>query len=820
MSQTHERSKPLRLLIVEDVPDDALLLVDYLQSNGLAMLDWRRIDTEQAMHEAMQRQWDMVVSDYSMPHFSGARALQILREYDPDTPFIFVSGTIGEETAVEAMKAGAQDYVMKGQLTRLPHTIARELHEVVLRQERREAHETLRKLSLVVKQTIDSVFITDPDGRIEYVNPAFEILTGYRHEEVIGHTPALLRSDSHGADYYKKLWQTLKAGKIFRGNLVNRRKNGELFYEEKVIAPLKNEQGDIAYYVSTGRDITERIKAEETRARLTAILEATPDLVAILEPDGSLHYLNGAGRRLLGLSAQENVEGQRLEAIFPITAARQFTDHIFPAAERDGTWSGEMLLPLANGETVPLLQVVLTHYDAEGNIEYLSTIGRDISERKRFEAELRHHATHDRLTGLPNRFFLQDRFRNSLELAQRYKRYVAVLFLDLDDFKRINDSLGHAAGDTLLQNVAQRLTNCLRPTDTVARHGGDEFTIIAGDLERVENVLTVLAKLRAEFDRPMSIAGHEIYTTFSIGIALYPQDANEIEDLLRHADTAMYSAKACGASQYRFYAAQMNVRGHELLAMEAQLRHALKHHEFVLHYQPQMDLSSGRICGAEALVRWRHPVRGLVSPADFIPLLENSGLITTMGDWVLREACRMHHRCRACGWDTLRISINVSAVRFNDADLVNKVRAVLQEEAMPPQLLELEITENILMRDPVLAADTLKALHGLGVRVAIDDFGTGYSSLAYLKQFPLNVLKIDQMFVRDIVTDPKGAAIVEAGIFLARKLGLEVVAEGVETRAQLDFLQLNGCDLIQGYYLSRPLPEERLMDFLGELDSS
>lgn len=814
MPQICERSKPLRLLIVEDMEDDALLLVDYLQSSGQMTLDWRRVDTAQAMRDALQQYWDIVISDYSMPYFSGADALRILRESDPDIPFIFVSGTIGEEAAVEAMKAGAQDYVMKGQLTRLPHTIERELHEVSLRRERREAHETLRKLSLVVKQTIDSVFITDPDGRIEYVNPAFEKLTGYSHEEAIGQTPALLCSDNHDSHYYKKLWQSLKAGKIFRGNMVNRRKNGELFYEEKVITPLKNEQGHITHYVSTGRDITERIKAEETRERLMAILEATPDLVAILELDGNLRYLNGAGRRLLGLSVEENIEGRCLEDIFPTITARQFTDHIFPAAKRDGTWSGEMQLPLAEGEAMPLSQVVLTHYDAEGHIEYLSTICRDISERKRFEAELQHHATHDQLTGLPNRFFLQDRFRNSLELAQRYDRYVAVLFLDLDDFKRVNDSLGHAAGDTLLQQVSQRLLSCLRPTDTVARHGGDEFTIIVGDLERVESVLTVLGKLRAEFDRPMLIDSREIYTTFSIGIAIYPQDGNEIEDLLRHADTAMYRAKTAGASQYQFYAAEMNARGHELLVMEAELHHAVKHQEFVLHYQPQMELKAGRICGVEALIRWRHSTRGLVSPADFIPLLENSGLIITVGEWVLREACRMHRRCREAGWDSLRISINVSAVQFNDAELVNKVRTALHEEAMPPQLLELEITENILMRDPVQATDTLKELCGLGVRIAIDDFGTGYSSLAYLKQFPLNVLKIDQTFVRDIATDLKDAAIVEAGIFLARKLGLEVIAEGVENREQLDFLRKNGCNLIQGYHLSRPLPGTDFMDFL------
>lgn len=750
-----------------------------------------------------------------MPYLSGTRALEIVRQHDPDIPLIFVSGTMGEDTAVEAMKCGAQDYVMKGNLNRLLPAVDRELREAQQRRERRQAEQILRKLSLVVKQATDSVFITDPEGRIEYVNPAFEKLTGYTADEIKGKTSAIFGSGKHDTAFYQQLWQILTHGDIFTGILINRRKNGELFHEEKVITPLKDVQGRITHFVSTGRDITARVHAEDAHARLVSILEATPDLVAIFEQDGRLRYLNGAGRQLLGLGAEEDVSTCYVQDLFLEGTAQQQISQALMDIHQHGVWNGETTLRVAGGGGLPVSQVVLAHRNTEGGIEYLSTIVRDISERKRFEAELQHQTTHDRLTDLPNRFFLIDRFASALEYARRHGGYVAVLFLDLDNFKRVNDSLGHAAGDALLQQVAQRLKDCLRSNDTVARHGGDEFTIIASDLEDSENVLVVLHKLQAIFERPVIVGSQEIYITFSIGIALYPHDGDQIEDLLHHADVAMYQAKSSGPNQYRFYAADMNARGHELLALEADLRRALEYEEFLLHYQPQLDLRSSRITGVEGLIRWQHPARGLLSPADFVSLLENSGMIIPVGEWVLRQACKAHRIRREAGqFDDVRVSINVSAAQFNDAHLLDKVRRALQDEQMPQQALELEITENILMQDPVNAVEVLRAIHALGVRIAIDDFGTGYSSLAYLKRFPLDVLKIDQTFVNDLIDDPGDAAIVEASISLAHKLGLEVIAEGVETAEQFEFMRIHDCDLVQGYYLSRPLPKSQLIQLL------
>lgn len=807
-------TEPLRILIVEDSEDDTLLLVDQLEIEGGRSVDWHRVETENALNEALRRQWDIVLSDYTMPHLSGMQALKVVRQHDLDLPFIFVSGTIGENTAVQAMKSGAQDYVMKGNLSRLAPAVARELEEAQQRRERRQAEERLRKLSQVVEQAADGVLVTDPNGFIEYINPAFERMTGYGRAEIIGNKPSLLKSGRHDQAFYQAIWKTVTQGEIFRGTLINRRKDGELFYEEKIITPLKDEQGHVAHLVSTGRDITERVKAEEARAQLVAILEATTDLVAILDPGGCLHYLNNAGYRLLGIDPADMDIGKFcLTELFPERIKQQLESEALPIAYRTGSWSGETALRRMDEIEVPVSQVLLVHRDAAGKVEYLSTIARDISERKRFEAELQHQATHDILTGLPNRVLLMDRLRAEVERARHANNSVAVLFLDMDNFKRINDSMGHAIGDALLQQIADRLQAALRPNDTIARHGGDEFAIIAGDLARSENVLAVLRKIYAAFDRPMTLGAQEAYITFCTGIALYPHDGINVEDLLRNASTAMYRAVLAGHNQYRFYAPDMNARSHELLTLETELRLAFKRSEFVVYYQPKAEFSSGRIVSMEGLIRWQHPQRGLVSPAGFVSMLEESGLIIPVGEWILAQACA---EFKEMGLQDMRISVNVSASQFNDPGLLRKVSRIMKQENMAANSLELEVTENIVMQDPAAAAETLKKLRALGVRIAIDDFGTGYSSLSYLKRFPLDALKIDQSFVSDLTKDPNDAAIVEASITLGKKLGLEVVAEGVETKEQFEFLRAHGCDLAQGYYISRPVGKDELIDLLRQ----
>ena len=807
--QKEENDMHLRALIVEDSADDALLLLDHLEKTGFHV-DWLRVDTEQDFVAALDQAWDIVFSDYSMPRFSGGRALKLLRQHDSNLPFVFVSGTIGEETAVAALKAGAQDYVMKGNLERLAPTVARELAEARLRRERQQTEQTLRKLSLVVEQAADSVFITDPQGRIQYVNPAFEHFTGYAAAEAIGRTPTLLKSGHHDAALYRQMWETILAGQAFRGTLINRRKDGTLFHEEKTVAPLTDDAGRITHFVSTGRDITDQVHAEEEQARLLAILEATTDFVATMDTEGKLRYLNRSGRAMLGFTDEADVNGQ--------PAPEEWTKKWLTDAQPnlDGVWHEETTMQGADGRQVPVSQVMLSHRDAEGQVAFVSTIARDIADHKRFEQELRHQATHDALTGLPNRVLLFDHLETELARAQRGRNLAAVLFLDLDNFKRVNDSLGHAAGDALLREVATRLLTCLRPNDTVARYGGDEFTILIGDLASVENISVIVHKLRSAFERPLAIMGRELFVSFSIGISLYPNDGNEPEILLQNADTAMYRAKRRGSNQYQFYAPDMNARGQELLALETDLRRALERDEFLLYYQPQLELRSGRIVGFEALLRWQHPQHGLTPPASFVSLLEETGLIVPVGEWVLRQACAQTRALREAGLDAMRISVNVSARQFGDRALVDMVRQILREQDMRPEHLEIEITESTVMQDVQTAGDILAALDALGVRLAVDDFGTGYSSLAYLKRFPLDTLKIDRAFIQDLPGDANMAAIAEASIFLGRKLGLDVVAEGVENAGQVAFLRAHDCDLIQGYHLSRPMAADSIEDFLAQ----
>jgi diguanylate cyclase (GGDEF)-like protein/PAS domain S-box-containing protein len=704
---------------------------------------------------------------------------------------------------------------MKHNLVRLAPAVRRELDDARGRRERRTAEQSLRKLSLAVEQSADGVFITDAQGCIEYVNPAFEQLSGYSADEVVGRTPAVVKSDRHDPEYFQHMWATLLSGDVYRDTVVNRRKDGTLFYEEKTITPLTEDGGGITHFVSTGRDVTDRMRAEETRARLVAILEATTDFVATADADGKLLYLNRAGRRLLGRGAGDDIAGMLLAECHSEHGSQHLLQEALPRAAADGVWVGENTLHGMLRQEIPVSQVVLAHRGVDGKIEFYSTIARDITERKRHEAELRHQATHDNLTGLPNRTLLGDRLSSEISRASRQGRLLALIFLDLDNFKRVNDSLGHPAGDNMLKEVGRRLTRCLRPNDTVARYGGDEFVVLGGDLGSVEHVLVVMSKLRSTMEAPIRIGQRDVFITFSAGIVLYPGDGEDPETLIKNADTALFRAKAKGRSQYQFYAPEMNARSQELLDMETGLRQALVRNEFRIHYQPQLNLLTGHITGCEALLRWQRPGHErLIPPDEFVPLLEESGLILPVGEWVLRNACSQWRAFQASHRMPPRIAVNVSARQFGDHKLVDMVARVIKEEGVRPDALEIEITESTMMEDVHLAGEMLDALDGLGVRLAIDDFGTGYSSLAYLKRYPLDVLKIDAAFIRDLAHDADDAVITAASISLGHNLGLEVVAEGVETREQYDMLRTLGCDTVQGYYVSEPLPPERAVPFV------
>lgn len=430
------------------------------------------------------------------------------------------------------------------------------------------------------------------------------------------------------------------------------------------------------------------------------------------------------------------------------------------------------------------------------------------------ESEERYR-THDKLTGLANRALLHDRLGQSIRFARRSERLVAVLLLDLDRFKVINDSLGHSFGDELLCHAARRLEQAVREADTVARMGGDEFVVLLAEVAGEEDVGPVAKKLLEELTRSFLVGGREITVTASLGISLYPRDGTDSETLVRNADIAMYQAKEEG-DDFRFYSPEMNLRAHETLELEADLRRALERGEMCLHYQPEIDLTSGRIVGAEALLRWQHPQRGMISPAVFIPLAEETGLILALGEWVLTSVCAQIRSWQAQGLPAVPVAVNLSARQFRKNDLAETVRLILHQSGLDPRLLKLELTESMIMQEPPAATATMQQLKRLGVGLALDDFGTGYSSLNYLRRFPVDVLKIDRSFISDVASDPSAAAVATSIVAIAHSLGLQAIAEGVETREQLDFLCRCGCDSCQGFYFSRPVPAEEFAHLLRQ----
>jgi diguanylate cyclase (GGDEF)-like protein len=453
-------------------------------------------------------------------------------------------------------------------------------------------------------------------------------------------------------------------------------------------------------------------------------------------------------------------------------------------------------------------------FDREGSAAGSVIVFRDVTAARAMAKKMTHSFEHDALTGLPNRLLLNDRIEQAIAMAPRHDRQVAILFLDLDGFKHINDSLGHPTGDKLLQSIAKRLVGCVRNSDTVSRQGGDEFVVLLTDAGQWEDAVIVAERILKAVAQAHPIEDHDLNVTTSIGVSVYPDDGEDAETLIRNADTAMYQAKAHGRHSYKFFKPAMNVRAVERHSIEASLREAIENDEFVLHYQPKVDLETGAITGAEALIRWTHPTRGVLSPDQFVPIAEDSGLIRQIGTWVLREACRQARSWLDQGLPPITMAVNVSASELSDETYVQRLFATLSETGMEPDFLELELTESVLMKHAHSAAIILQALRRTGIRVALDDFGTGYSSLSYLRDFPIDSVKIDRSFVNEVTSLQEDTSIVKAVISMAQSLGLRVVAEGVENLDQFQFLRAHSCDEAQGFLFSRAVPPDEFATLL------
>lgn len=660
--------------------------------------------------EIERHSFDLLITDLRIPEIKGIAALEYLKNNHMTSPVIVLTGANEADSARRIMKSGAFDCLNKPIIEEhLLTTVQRALtHREILERnlhlerenqdylDRLERHVAKRKVVLLMAEKIiacalEGIIVTDTDGIIEFVNPAFSTITGFSAEEAIGQRPSILKNDKQGADFYEELWATL---------------------------------------VTTGH------------------------------------------------------------------------------------WEGEVWNQKKNGNIYPLSVSISAIRDSEGRVTNYASFINDITRRKEDEKEIYFRGNYDYLTRLPNRSLFEERLTHAISRAKRDSQIMAVLFLDLDNFKNVNDTFGHSVGDLLLKEASDRLMATLRESDTVSRLGDDEFAILLEEVANEFEVKDVVCRLMACMNKSYILDGYEVFVSTSIGISLFPDAGDSSETVVKSAGIAMYHAKEKGKNRYEFFAKEMSDRLLKRLAIETGLRKALENDGLVALYQPQVDSETGRIHGLEALMRWQRPGFGLESPSEFIPVAEESGLIVKMGEWILREACYEVKRWHNAGFDDLRMSVNVSAKQFEKKGLVRIVRLILLETNLAPHHLELEITESAILADEEKATKIMRQLNDLGVHISIDDFGTGYSSMSHLRKFPISKLKVDKSFVDDISSDNDNMAIVRATISMGQSMGLRVIAEGAETKEQIRILKENGCSHIQGYYFSPPATPDKILDLL------
>ena len=659
----------------------------------------------------------------------------------------------------------------------------------------------------VLHNLADGVICFDRQGRVILFNRVAVEIFGYSAAELINNDITVLFSKKSESEDCISVSSLIASGvgntNHIVQDLIGRRKDGGFCYMDLSVSEM--ELGGVSLFIGIMHDITERHRSERELSLASKVFENMGEAIGVTDADNNYISINPAFTRITGYTPEE-VIGKNPRFMSSGRQDNVFYERFWETLNTTGYWQGELWDRRKNGEEYPKWLSIVAVKDAKERLQNHIAVFSDISERKASDERINYMAHFDALTALPNRVLLHDRLLQAITKAPRHRKKVAVLFLDLDRFKNINDTLGHSFGDLLLQSVAERLTASVRSSDTVSRLGGDEFIVILHDLGETSHAAIAAQKIIDSLSNRFLIRELELHTTVSIGISIFPDDGMANEELISNADVAMYRAKEIGRNNYQFFAQAMNDRSYERLTMENKMRRALERKEFVLYYQPQVNSETGRIIGAEALVRWRQPEMGLVSPGMFIPIAEESGLIVSIGEWVMREACRQNKEWQAEGFLPIPVAVNLSAVQFRQKNLTELVADALQQSGLESRWLELEITESGIMQNADAAVKTLHALKLMGLKLSIDDFGTGYSSLSYLKTFPLDKLKIDQSFVRDITTNQDDAAIVGAIIGMAKSLKLRVIAEGVETIDHLNFLNSSGCIEIQGYYFSRPVP--------------
>jgi diguanylate cyclase (GGDEF)-like protein/PAS domain S-box-containing protein len=824
-------SNHLKLVIVEDSPADAELAVASLRRTW-RNIEWKRVDTEAEFISELADQPDIIIADYEVPGFGAVAALRIIKERGFDIPLIVFTGAVTEEIVVRCMRLGAADYLLKDRLTRLGSAIENAL---MVRNERAAKHRTEReqqRLSALNGALLDSMpahaALLDHAGRIIATNAAWrsnDNLEGFSNPQWrVGTqyaTACLQMLDQHPV-------HAVEIARGVRAVLAGSRDQCAVEYPTgsgaqrrwfRLIATPVNRSRQVAHHeagaVIMHFDITERRDVEDQLKINANALQQLTEGVVITNAAMQVISVNRAYSSMTGNQLHE-VVGLPLMSV--ITGEQDNATHATPPVTAiGGGWRAELSSRRKDGETFPSIFSVNPVRGEQGQIENYTAVLTDLSSLRDVERRIEYLALHDALTGLPNRTALEAHLLSSIAATRRDGTVAAVLLIELDRFKSINDTLGHRAGDALIRAVAERLSHIRHSADFLARIGGDEFVLLRHEASSADVVLPYAESIRAALEKPFVIGSRELFITASIGISCYPNDGLDYDSLLRAADTAVYQAKQSGRNTVALYSDIEDAAASERFALQNSLPLALSRQQFVLEYQPVVDLNTGQMTSVEALLRWQHPQLGLISPARFIGIAEETGLILAISDWVLNTACAQLRHWQLSGWPQPKVAVNLCSREFTRHDLPKRIAAALDKYQLEPGQLRLELTESMVMSDPASAAELISKLADMGVEIALDDFGTGYSSLSYLRRFQLGCLKVDRSFVAGTASGSGDQSIVRAIVALGKALNMQVVAEGVETLEQANFLRQAGCDDAQGYFFARPVKPERIPGLANEI---
>ena len=822
-------------MVIEDNPADADLMIAALR-RASPSIESEVVSTPEAfLYRLNSREFDVILSDHNLVTWTGQDALVLLHRSGKDTPFIVVTGSLGDELAVAYLKNGATDYVLKDHLHRLQSVVARALREKAQRDENsrlqeqrariiRELHESEGRLRALVQSIPDLIWMKDASGVYLGCNSQFEQFTGLSASEIVGKADAEFMSAPISEVHAKSDQNALAAKEpSCSEEWMISAQDGRRALFEVIKARMTDETGRLLGTVGVARDITARFRSEQD-LRIAACAFEAQEGILITDAQGRIVRVNSAFVEITGYSAEEAI-GNTPRLLKSNRHDNSFYQKMWESIGERGSWHGEIWNRRKSGEIYPEWLTITAVKNKQGEVTHYVGMMLDITARHEASLEIERLAFFDQLTQLPNRRLLLDRLQQGLLNCRRYDHAGAVYFIDLDDFKLLNDSLGHDMGDALLVEVARRLSSCIRENDTVARFGGDEFVIVIEGLTKDHSGAVAQAKQIGEkaltaLCRPYDLGGITHHASASIGLTLFDNSSSSVEEIMKQADIAMYQAKAAGRQTLRVFdpAMQANIGARALL--EQDLRAGIERGEFLLFYQPQVD-SGGRVIGAEALLRWQHPERGMILPEQFIGVAEETGLILPIGQWVLESACQ-----QLSGWarmprlGSLALSVNVSARQFRQEDFVSRIRRALTETGTSPDRLTLELTESALISDIATTSQKMNILKGVGVGVSIDDFGTGFSSLSYLTRFPLDQLKIDRSFIHKLPDNAADATVVQAILTLGNSLGLTVVAEGVETESQHMFLHNCGCPTFQGYLFGHPMDVNQFEECVNSTTTS